>query len=372
MALGHVLIAPDKFKGTLTGRQAGDAIARGLARCDPAVRCTVLPIADGGEGTTEAVLAGRPGAVCLKVSTTDAFHRPRTAEIALLGDTAVCECAAAAGLSLLAKHERDPWRASTRGVGMLIRAAIAAGARRVLLGLGGSATNDAGLGMAHALGWRFLDAAGREIDPVPVRFGEIEHVAPPPETLDAEIVGLCDVTNPLLGAEGASVVYGPQKGLRDPLALDAALHHVAEVIGRDLGVDCRTEPGAGAAGGLGFGLLVFCRGRLAPGFETIAELTNLEVAVRACERVVTGEGRIDRQTLYGKGPAELARLARRHGKPITAFCGTMTADVADTEVFDAIVPIVDEQTSLEQALSDPAGALASAVSRHFLKKITRT
>lgn len=356
----RVLIAPDKFKGTLNSPQVAESIARGVRRGRPDWKVTLLPIADGGEGTTEALLAGSPHCERISVSTFDPFLRSIAADLALVATTAIFDCASAVGLSLLAPGERDPWRGSTRGLGVLVKACVHRGARRILVGLGGSATNDAGLGLASELGWKFLDSAGGEVQPIPVNFHVIREIVPPTERLDVEVIGLCDVTNPLLGAEGASEVYGRQKGLQNPALMDARLAHVAELVTATIGRDHRNTPGAGAAGGLGFGLLAFCDAKLTSGFNYLSEVMNYDRIVQEHDVVITGEGKIDRQTLFGKGPAELARIARRHKRPVVAFCGIAERNLADRSPFDKIVPMVNDRVCLQEALGSTARVLEEA------------
>lgn len=328
MRFQKILIAPDKFKGTLTATQAALAIERGLrSRLGTQITTRLLPIADGGEGTTDAICAALPDAQRIAIASTGPRGEPCEGVAAIAGGDAFFEMACTAGLKLVPQAGRDPWRATTRGVGIMLDALARRGAKKIHVGLGGSATNDAGLGIGSALGYRFLDAQNHDVEPLPANYDRIVRVlAPGAKPLaSARIIGLCDVTNPLLGPGGASHVYGPQKGLRDPGRMDAVLSRIAGLIARDLGVDCRDTPGAGAAGGLGYGLMTFCGATLKPGFDTIAGLAGIEAAVRECDLVITGEGRLDSQTLFGKGPAELARLARRENKPVVAFGGCVEA-----------------------------------------------
>lgn len=395
MRFRKVLIAPDKFKGTLSAVQAARAIERGLRAHMPEISARLLPIADGGEGTVQCILAALPRALLACEPALTPCHKTCIAEIARNGDEAFFDMAACSGLQRVPLKRRDPWRLDTHGVGGLLRALACSdgitymgrnsegeyewlpsthvpigGPRRIFIGLGGSATNDAGVGMAAALGFRFFDGSGREIkQPCPEKIARIERVLPPADgglLRGVEVVALCDVTNPLLGPNGASFVYGPQKGLRDPERMDAALARIADVVARDLGVDFRNVPGAGAAGGLGYGLMTFCGAKLQPGFETIAELAGIDAAVRECDLVITGEGRLDAQTLCGKGPAELARLARREGKPAVAFGGCVEtgAEQALREVFADICTLTgpgSDGDGAEAALEAAAARFAAAM-----------
>ncbi|HSI83759.1 MAG: glycerate kinase [Candidatus Methylacidiphilales bacterium] len=345
----HFLIAPDKFKGTLSALEVASAIEDGLRSALPAdVPATfeLLPIADGGEGTTES-LGKILNARLFELPTMDALGRPCMGEVGLAdsepgsgkGDLGIMEIAAAAGLWRIKSELRNPWGSSTYGVGMLLKGLAERGARRILVGLGGSATNDAGFGMASALGYRFYGVDCTDFPPFPGNWSSIEKIAPPQppdEPLDVDITVLCDVTNPLLGPRGASHVYGPQKGVTDPAAIDTAMQRMADIVTGSLGSDYRNQPGAGAAGGLGYGFLTFTRAKLVEGFRTIAELTHLEEAVRRADIVITGEGRIDTQTFSGKGPSGIAALAVKHGKPVHLFCGKLDEALEASDLEPAI------------------------------------
>ncbi len=369
MRFQKILIAPDKFKGTLTAVEAARAIERGL-RVGLGARITarLLPIADGGEGTTDAICAVLPHARMIAISSTGPRGEPCECAAVLAGDDAFFEMSATAGLKLVPQAERDPWRLTTRGVGFMMKALAERGAKNIHAGLGGSATNDAGLGAGEALGFRFLDEHGRAIAALPENCARIAAIVPPVENplRGAQIIALCDVANPLLGPEGASHVYGPQKGLRDPERMDAALARIADIVARDLGVDYRNLPGAGAAGGLGYGLMTFCGAKLKPGFETIAAFAGIEAAVRECDLVITGEGRLDSQTLFGKGPAELARLARREGKPAIAFGGCI--EVGAEKPLRELFADIRALEGPDAAGAGAAAALEATVARFFEKK----
>ena len=323
-----ILIAPDSFKGTLSADAAARAIAVGLRRAMPGVRFRLAPMADGGEGTVDAVIAATRGQ-WQRCRVRDPLGRIITARYGrVAGRTprAVIEMAAASGLPLLRPRERNPLRTGTEGTGDLLRDALACGARRICMGIGGSATNDGGTGMARALGVRFLDLRGREL---PCGGGallglvRIDNSGLDPRVRKTVIEVACDVTNPLCGPRGASAVYGPQKGATPAMVqrLDAGLRRLAEVVRRDLGADVADAPGAGAAGGLGFGLMAFCGARLRRGVEMVAEAVNLEKLIRGCDLVITGEGRMDSQTLNGKTPMGVARVAQKAGVPVIAICG---------------------------------------------------
>ena len=360
-----VLIACDKFKGTLSAAQACAAVAAGLKEVWPGARVVQRPMADGGEGTGRVICEACDGA-WLTETVTGPMGDKVKAGWAWLDDTqtAVIEMSEASGLRLLTAARRNPWRATTAGTGDLMQAGIRKGARRLIVAIGGSATNDGGAGMAWAMGYRFLDAAGKGFFPLPANLTTLARIAPPDNMALPEVIAACDVTNPLLGPEGATRVYGPQKGVtleRMP-EFEAALTHLADIVRRDLGMDLATAPGAGAAGGLGFGLMTFCRASMKPGFDLVAEVTEMESAIRAADLVITGEGCVDAQTLHGKGPAGVADMARRHGKPVIAVGGIVDESVrtALDAKFHVIIAAANQDT-LTEALANPAQALRRAV-----------
>ena len=324
----RVLIAPQEFKGTLTAAEAADSIATALGAAFPAWQLDLLPMADGGPGTVQALLAAL-GGESRRLTAHDALLRPVEAAWGLLSSgVAVVEGAAAAGLSLLAREELDVRRASTYGVGELIAAALEAGCRELIVGLGGSATNDAAAGMAQALGYRLLDANGESLEPGGASLAYLDRIDGSgvlPMLKEAHFVAPTDVGNPLCGPRGASAVFGPQKGATPEMVeeLDAALAHFADVVERDLGVDVRFIPGAGAAGGSGAGAVAFLGARLISGPEMVAEAAHLEQRIRQADFVITGEGRLDFQTDFGKGPQYVARLARAANRPVLCVAGSL-------------------------------------------------
>jgi glycerate kinase len=362
----RILIAPDKFKGSLSAPAAAEAIARGLRSVWPDAQLDLAPIADGGEGFTEALKVAL-GAEWVNVASEDALGRAIAARYAWLDGErlAILEISEASGLHRIAPHERDPLRADTFGTGILIAHAIARGARRIHVGLGGSATTDGGAGMARALGFRFLDGEGRDFPAAPGALQSVAQIVRPADRVLPEIFAACDVQNPLLGERGAARVYGPQKGA-DAAAvalLDRALTRLADVCAADLGCDHRDVPGSGAAGGLGFGLLTFCNAKIRPGFEMISETLHLGKRIAAADLVITGEGRIDDQTLDGKGPAGVAALARSAGRLVIAFGGAITAVAEDSGVFDALIPIADRPLTVAEAMAEAAPLLERASRR---------
>lgn len=367
----RIVVAPQEFKGSLTAVQAAAAIATGLTRVLPDTTVEQVPLADGGPGTVAAVVAAAGGEL-RTVACRDPLGRPITAAFGLVdgGRTAVVEMAAAAGLTLLRPEERDARRASTEGVGDLIRAAVGAGARRIVVGLGGSATNDGGSGMARALGVRFLDADGHELPPggaALLHLARVDIAGLDPRLRNVEVIGATDVRNPLCGPEGASAVYGPQKGATptEVAELDAALRHYADVLRRDLGVDVAEQPGAGAAGGLGAALVAFLGARLRSGFELVAEVVHLEPRLAGADLVVTGEGRLDGQSLFGKTTVGVARLARRHAVPVVALCGGLGEgwEQALAEGLTAAWSIAPGPATLAELEARAAALLASAATQ---------
>ena len=359
----RILIAPDKFKGSLSAPAAAEAIARGLRAVWPDAELDLAPIADGGEGFAES-LAVALGAEWVNVASQDAIGRPIQARYAWLPDEnlAVLEMSEASGLHRIAADERDSLRADTFGTGVLIAHAAALGARRILVGLGGSATTDGGAGAARALGFRFLDGHGREFPTTAETLPSLARIERPSDLRLPEIFAACDVQNPLLGPRGAARVYGPQKGAdaRAVELLESALSRLADVCAASLGCDHRDVPGSGAAGGLGFGLLTFCNAAIRPGFDMIAETLHLGARIAAADLVITGEGRIDDQTLDGKGPAGVAALARKAGKHVIGFGGAITAAAECAGIFDALIPIADRPLTIADAMREAAVLLERA------------
>ncbi len=361
-----ILIAPDKFKGSLSASAAADAIARGLRAALPDVDLQLAPIADGGEGFAET-LATVLGGGWVKTTARDPLGREVEARYAWVDaeKLAIIDMSEASGLWRVKAAERDPLRANTFGTGQLLQHAMERGARKILIGLGGSATTDGGVGMAEALGFAFLSHAGSPVAANPEALPALARINGTHAKTFPEIIAACDVQNPLLGSRGAAHVFGPQKGADEKTvsALDAALGHLADVVARDLGCDFRETPGAGAAGGIAFGLLSFCGARICSGFDLVADVLQLEQRIAACDLVITGEGRLDGQTLDGKGPAGVAALARKHGKPTLAFAGSIAELPAVDAIFTAMCPIIDEPVALEDAMRRGAEFLERATRR---------
>lgn len=367
----RVVIAPDKFKGSLSAPEAATAMARGVRRVAPHAEIDEVPMADGGEGTVTALVAATAGSL-REIEVTGPLGSPVIASFGLLGDgrTAVLEMASASRLSLVPPDRRDPWRTTTRGTGELLLAAVSAGARRVILGIGGSATNDGGAGLGQALGFRLLDSDGRELGPGGGELGRLARIdsSGRAASLDpVEVAVACDVTNPLCGPRGASAVYGPQKGADAAMveSLDRHLAHFADVVERDLHVAIRDIPGSGAAGGLGGGLVAFAGGRLQGGVDLVIEAVDLRSRLQGADLCLTGEGALDGQSAYGKTAVGVARLAHSVGCPTLALAGSIGpgAEAVLDQGVDAFFSICPGPIPLEQALSQAAELLENATAQ---------
>lgn len=356
----HIVIAPDSFKESLSAVEAAAAIEAGFREIFPDATYVTVPMADGGEGTVDALIAATGGRR-IAVAATGPLGGPVQAFYGLGGGArpiAVIEMAAASGLELVAPERRDPLRATSRGTGELIRAALDAGARRFILGVGGSATNDGGAGMLQALGIRLLDAAGGEIGPGGAALAALARIdagGRDPRIAECVFEVACDVSNPLTGPQGASAIFGPQKGASPAMVaqLDANLAHYARLVARATGQDLAAVPGAGAGGGIALAMLAFLGGRLRPGSEIVADAVGLDAAVRGADLVITGEGRIDSQSVNGKTPVGVARVAKRHGKPVIAIGGCLAADASAVHAhgIDATFSTVIKACTVAEALA---------------------
>jgi glycerate kinase len=349
----RILIACDKFKGSLSAGAACEAVRKGLASSGLGAEADLCPIADGGEGFAEAMITAMQGR-WVTCGAHDALGRPITARYGLCRDgnevLAVMEMAEASGFLRVGEHEQDVMRASTAGTGQMIRhAAQVSRADRILVGIGGSATNDGGVGMAAALGVAFLDGSGTELEPLPAELGALTGICEGGRVLLPPIEVACDVANPLLGAKGATAVYGPQKGAGDKerKRLEAFLERVVEVAEAGSEADL---PGAGAAGGLGFGLVRFAGATLRAGFDMVAEALKLAERVAAADVIITGEGSLDAQSLHGKGPCGVARMARVAGRRVIGCGGRVTAEVRNSGAFDGLVSLEDFGLPVEESM----------------------
>lgn len=351
----NVLICPDKFKGTLTAEAASEAIAIGWEKYRPKDRLTLLPVSDGGDGFG-AIMARMLKARAVKLKTVNAAHQPIDSSWWWdpKSKLAIIESAAINGLAMLPKGSYHPFDLNSFGLGVALQAAAKKGARKALVGIGGSATNDAGFGLARSLGWKFLDHDGHEIIEW-LKLSHLEEVVPPKRRrIIPSITVAVDVNNPLLGAKGCSRVYGPQKGLKpaDMKPAETALRRLAGVLKSQLGLGDIDEAGVGAAGGLGFGLNVFTGARLKPGFDLVARQAGLRKLIRESDLVITGEGALDRQTLMGKGTGEIAALCRKANVPCVGLAGMVEDKKKSKHLFTdtgALLDITTEKAAMKDS-----------------------
>lgn len=357
-----IIIAPDSFKESLSALAVADAIEAGFKDIFPNATYVKIPFADGGEGTTQTLVDATAGRL-VECTVSDPLLRPIQATYGLTGDgqTAIIEVASASGLNRLTPAERNPLLTSSFGTGELIRAALDAGARHFILGIGGSATNDGGMGLLQALGVQFFDAQGQPLTHGGGALAQLQKIdvsTIDPRLADCQFDVACDVDNPLIGAKGASAVFGPQKGATPEmvLQLDHNLRRLAHVIERDLHIDVAQVAGTGAGGGLGAAALVFLGGRLRAGCEIVAQAVQLEQAIAAADLVITGEGRMDSQTLHGKTAYGVAQIAQRCGKPVLAIAGSLSEDhgVIYKHGVDAAFSAVQGVCTLETAYAQAA------------------
>ena len=358
-----VVIAIDSLKGSLSSMEAGMAIKDGILAAKPDAEVIVKPLADGGEGTTDALIEGMNGER-IDLTVTGPMHTPVDAYYGYLKDTntAVMEMASAAGITLVPDSEKNPLLATSYGVGEMINDAIQRGCRNFIIGIGGSVTNDGGIGMLKALGVRFLDENGEDAGEggqALAKVARIDVSGMNPLLKECHIQVACDVNNPLCGENGSTYVYGPQKGVTEDMkkTLDEAMAHFARVTSETLENDYMNTPGAGAAGGLGYAFLAYTGAALTPGIELILDAVGLEEELSGADVVVTGEGRLDFQTAMGKAPVGVARLAKKYNAKVIAFAGSVTkeATACNKEVIDAFFPILRGVCTLAEAM-DPVAA----------------
>ncbi len=366
-----IVIAPDSFKGSLTALQVAEAMEVGLQRVFPDATIEKVPMADGGEGTVQSLVDATGGEI-LTAQVMDPLGNTIDAQYGVLGDgvTAVIEMAEASGLTLVPLDKRDPRVTTTYGTGELIRSALAHGCRKLIIGIGGSATNDGGAGMAQALGAKLLTASGEQIKPGGGHLATLNSIdlsELDPRITETETVVACDVNNPLTGEQGASYVYGPQKGATREIIemLDANLAHFDKILQRDLSKSVGNVPGAGAAGGLGAGLMAFVDASLKSGIEIVTEAAQLSKRLADADLVITGEGQINFQTVFGKTPVGVARVAKTHNIPVIAIAGSIADDsdgVYDAGI-DAMIDIVPEPMPLETAIENATALTEIAAER---------
>ena len=353
-----ILIAPDSFKESLTSIEVADYLKEGFKKADKNFEITKLPLADGGEGTVKSLVAATDGEIKKKEVTAPLGNKVE-AIYGILGDekTGVIEMATASGLPLVPKDKRNPARTTTYGTGELIKAALDQGCTKLIIGIGGSATNDCGVGMAQALGGKFLDEDGKQIGYGGRYLKDIEKIdlsQLDSRIAETEIEVACDVDNPLYGKNGAAYIYGPQKGAskKQVKKLDNGLRHIAEIIKDDLGKEVNEIPGAGAAGGLGAGLSAFLDAKLRPGIKIVMEASKIEEKMKYVDLVVTGEGKIDGQTCSGKTPVGVSRIAKKKDIPAIAVAGTIGEDAEKVydEGIDFLYSVIDKPMTLKDAI----------------------
>ena len=367
----RIVIAPQSFKGSVSGPEAARAIQEGILRVFPKAETVLVPVADGGDGTLDALVEATSGQTF--ASRVNGPLRQRVqARWGVMGDckTAVIEMAQASGLALLPYKDRNPRHTSTYGTGQLIKRALDRGYRRIIVGMGGSATNDGGVGMAWALGARFYDSKGLPLTPGGAalsRLASIDVLGLHPALKRAEIIAASDVDNPLCGPEGASAVYGPQKGANANTVrvLDKALERYASVVRESLGIDVAERPGAGAGGGLGAGLMAFCGGQVRSGIDIVCQVLDFDARLQGADLVITGEGRLDASTAYNKAPVGVARRASALGIPVIALAGSLGRgfEAVYEHGISAAVCIVDRPLSMRVSVARTSELLTAAAER---------
>jgi len=354
----RAVVAMDSFKGSMTSLEAGNAAAQGIRRADPAAEVIVRPLADGGEGTVEALVGGRNGEM-RHIKAAGPLGKPVICGYGIIRETktAVIEMSAAAGLTLVSDEEKNPLYTTTWGVGEMIKDAISLGCRRFIVGIGGSATNDGGVGMLQALGYGFLDQDGNQIPRGAIGLKELEEITDEqvmPELSKCKFRIACDVTNVLCGKDGCSAVYGPQKGATPEMIrdMDTWLFCYAQLAKKKYAKANPLFPGTGAAGGMGFAFLTFTNAVLESGIHIVLDELGLEEDIKCADVVVTGEGRLDGQTAMGKAPVGVAALAKKYGIPVVAFCGSAAEDAAacNAKGIDAFFPILRSVGTLKEAM----------------------
>ncbi|AZK45628.1 glycerate kinase [Paenibacillus lentus] len=369
-----ILIVPDSYKGSLSSKEVADCMEQGILDVLPEAIVHKIPIADGGEGTVEAILSVTCGE-SRELEVIGPHGGPVTATYGVYdnGRSAVIEMASASGIMLMSQDSLNPWGATTYGTGQVIKAALEEGARRLVIGIGGSATNDGGVGMAQALGVRFLDAAGEEIG---FGGGELQRICSidmsgiHPTIAQCEITIASDVTNPLCGHKGAAHVFGPQKGATPEMVvkLDEGLKHLAMIIREQVGIDIENVAGAGAAGGLGAGLMAFLNAKMARGIDIVLEAARFDEVVRDADLVFTGEGRTDAQTVFGKTPAGVAKLSKKYNKPVICISGGVTTEAF--EIYNIGIDVIIGATQIPMTLEEAIGKTPANI-RHAVSSVLR-
>lgn len=363
-----ICIASDSFKGSNTSQRAGEQIAKGIRKVFPDALIKIIPIGDGGEGTVDAVITQMGGTI-RHITAVGPLGEPVEASYGTAGSTAVIEMAAASGLPLIPEEKKNPLITTTYGTGEMILDAVRQGCTRILIAIGGSATNDGGVGMAQALGYSFTDSQGSEIGYGGGSLDKITSIDASTATdlSDVEIEIMCDVSNPLCGPNGASAVYGPQKGATEEMVrqLDANLNHLARKTEEFLGIDCAEIPGSGAAGGLGFGLTAFAGGTLRSGIEAVLEAIGFSDEIKDMDLLITGEGKMDGQSIYGKAPVGAAQAAKKYSIPVLAIVGDIGPGIEAvySHGIDSVMSNVNRAMPLELAIAESPELLTDAAER---------
>lgn len=366
-----IVIAPDSYKGSLTALEVANNMEKGVKRVFKDSVVEKIPMADGGEGTVQSLIDSTAGKI-INIKVTGPILKEVNAFYGILGDgkTAIIEMAAASGLPLISADEKNPLKTTTYGTGQLVKDALDRGCRNIIIGLGGSATNDGGLGVAKALGVKFLDINGNDIGEGGGNLNKLASIDVSnidPRIKESNIIAACDVDNPLCGPEGASNVFGPQKGADKAMIeiLDRNLANYADIIKKDLSMDIINTPGAGAAGGLGAGLLAFFNAKIKRGIDIVIDIAKLEEKVQDADIVLTGEGMIDFQTAFGKTPFGVAKIAKKYNLPVIAIAGGIgkNAESLYEKGFDSIFPIVDSPMPLDKAMENSGILIEKTVER---------
>ena len=369
-----IVVAPDSFKGSLTAVEVADAIGQGVREIFPEAKIIKIPMADGGDGTVQCLVNATGGEI-LKEKVVGPLGDEVWASYGILGDkkTAVIEMAEASGLTLVPEDKRNPLITTTYGTGQLIKAALDQGCRKMIIGIGGSATNDGGAGMVQALGVKLLDREGKEIG---FGGGELKKINRinisnlDNRLSETEVLIASDVSNPLCGPKGAARIYGPQKGATPEIIeeLDKSLAHFAEIIKRDLNKDVKDMPGAGAAGGLGAGLMAFLDAELKPGIEIMIEIVKLEQAIKDADLVITGEGKIDSQTIYGKAPIGVAKIAKKYNIPVIAVAAIVgdDADIVHKYGINTLISVTEKPMRLDESLPNKVLLIKNSIKQSMM------
>lgn len=377
-----IVVVSDSFKGCASSREINDLIEEGVRRAIPDSEVVKIPVADGGEGTVDALMSNTGDTRCY-FDVRNPMGDPVTAEVGVINDdAAVVEMASASGLVLVTPDVRNPLIANSFGTGQLILHAMdvlyqyqSESRKKLFVGLGGSATNDCGMGMASALGYVFIDKNGNVLAPFPynmIKVSSIDCSHVSNKLLDCDIIGICDVRNPLYGTQGATVVFGRQKGVTEDTCtlLDDGLKNMSEVIHSQLGKDVADIPGAGASGGLGAGLMAFCNATLQSGIETVLDMSNFDEIIKDADLVITGEGCIDSQSIYGKVPVGVAKRSKKHNVPVLAVVGQMKCSADELKPFgiDAVVSTVGPSVLPEESIAEFGNLIPNVVSRYLSYK----